>query len=173
MDKKGCIHVYTGDGKGKTTASIGLAIRAIGAGYKVLFVQFIKNKLSSEHMALKKLSPQIEVRQYGFGFIYGNNPSPLDKEIALKGIRDIKEEASKGEYDLIILDEANVALHYNLFPLDELLAVIDNKHPNTELVLTGRYAHSKIIDKADLVTEMKEIKHYFQKGIKARKGIEE
>lgn len=171
--KKGFVHVYTGDGKGKTTASIGLAIRALGAGYKVLFAQFIKERACSEHKALQRFAPHIEIKQYGCGFIFCNKPSTNSIDKARHGINEIKDIVDKGTYDLIILDEANVALHYNLFSLDDLIEIIDRRHPSTELVITGRYAKQEIIERADLVTEMVCIKHYFEKGIKSRQGIEE
>ncbi|MCX8070136.1 MAG: cob(I)yrinic acid a,c-diamide adenosyltransferase [Thermodesulfovibrionales bacterium] len=171
--RKGFVHVYTGDGKGKTTAAIGLAIRALGAGFKVLFAQFIKDRICSEHIALLKCFPALEFRQYGCGFIYGSQPSPNDITKARQGINEIREFVYKGTYDLIILDEANLAVHYNLFSVNDLLEIIDKKYESTEIVITGRYAHQKIIERADLVTDMICVKHYFEKGIRSRKGIEE
>ncbi len=169
--RKGYIHIYTGDGKGKTTAAIGLAVRAAGAGLKVLFVQFIKNRRCSEHKALERFIDLITIKQYGKGFIRGK-PSRETERIIKKGFNEVKKAALSGAYDLVILDEINVVLHYNLLDIDEILDLFKNKPGAVELVLTGRYASEKLIKKADLVTEMKKIKHYMDRGIRARIGVE-
>ncbi|MCX8027784.1 MAG: cob(I)yrinic acid a,c-diamide adenosyltransferase [Thermodesulfovibrionales bacterium] len=172
MSKKGYIQIYTGDGKGKTTAAMGLIVRAVGAGMRVLFAQFIKSQKCSEHHAFEKYLPMVEVRQYGKGFISKKRPPKCDIEQAQIGLSELTKDVSSGKYDLIVLDEVNVATHLGLIKVEDLINLIKNKHIKTEIVITGRYADEKILQIADLVTEMKEIKHYFSKGIKARKGIE-
>ncbi len=170
--RKGYIQVYTGNGKGKTTAAVGLAVRAAGAGLRVLFAQFIKKRRCSEHKALERFSDLITVRQYGTGFIRGRRPSRAARSLSEKGLEDAREEVVSGQYDIVILDEINVAINRGLIDLEDVISMLDSKPPNVELVLTGRYAHSRIIRKADLVTEMKKVKHYMDKGVKARIGIE-
>lgn len=172
MLKKGCIQVYTGEGKGKTTAAIGLAIRTAGAGGRVLFAQFIKKRLCSEHQALSALYPAIEVRQFGRGCFLRRTPNQRDIESAKRGIKEVAAIAPKGIYDLIVLDEINVALHHHLVDIQDILELLEARHKKTEIVMTGRYAKDLIIDRADLVTEMCNIKHYSQRGMRARKGIE-
>ena len=166
------VHVYTGDGKGKTTAAIGLAVRAIGAGFKVLIVQFIKNGEYSEIKALNKFSDSITIKQFGLGHFIKGAPSAEDFNAAQIGIEETESIVRSGNYKMVILDEANVAVKLGLFSVDDLLYIIDNKPDNVELIITGRDAEQKLIEKADLVTEMKEIKHYFRKGVMARVGIE-
>jgi cob(I)alamin adenosyltransferase len=168
----GFIHVYTGNGKGKTTAAIGLAIRAAGAGKKVFFAQFIKGKPYSEIGIIKNKIPEITIKQYGLGCFIINSPTQQDIDAARKGLSKVLYVIKSGIYDVIILDEANIATYYNLFSDEELIEVILNKKEEAEIIITGRYASEKLIDKADLVTEMKEVKHYYNKGIEAREGIE-
>ncbi len=169
---KGYVHVYTGEGKGKTTAALGLAIRAAGAGHKVFIAQFVKGGRYSEHNALERFDDLITVEQFGLGrFIYGA-PSGSDVEAARRGLEKIKGVLVSGAYQLVILDEANIALYYNLFTAGELVELIDSRSEGTELVLTGRHAPPEIMEKADLVTEMKAVKHYYKDGVKARIGIE-
>lgn len=168
---KGYVEVYTGNGKGKTTAAIGLALRAIGSGMKVFFAQFIKAKASSEFNALKRFDGEICFRQYGKGFVLGS-PSEADVLAAGKAMEESFTALCSGVYQVVILDEINVAVKYGLVSVDEVLGLIDKKPENVELVLTGRYAHEKIIDRADLVTEAMEIKHYYKRGVAARVGIE-
>lgn len=169
---KGYLQVYTGNGKGKTTAALGLSIRAAGAGLKVFIAQFIKMGEYSEIKALKKFSGQITVEQFGLGRFIKGNPSVEDIEAASKGLEKVKTILASGEHQVIILEEANVAVKIGLFSAQDLLDIIASKPENVELVITGRGADSRIIEKADLVTEMKEIKHYFQKGVAGRVGIE-
>ena len=169
---KGKVHVYTGDGKGKTTAALGLSIRAAGAGLRVFMAQFIKADEYSEIKALKRFSDLITVEQFGLGGFIGGNPSAGDIEAAQKGVARVKDIISSGRYDVVVLDEANVAVKYKLFSEQDLLDIIDAKSKNLELVITGRGASAKIIEKADLVTEMKAVKHYFRNGVEARFGIE-
>ncbi len=169
---KGYVHVYTGDGKGKTTAAIGLAIRAAGAGRKVFIGQFLKSGEYSEHKALERFSDLIEIKQYGRGcFIYGA-PEDEDIKAARKGLNEVRDIINSGEYDLVILDEANIAVYYKLFEVSKLLEIDRSRPEHVEIVITGRMADQSLIDEADLVTEMKEIKHYYKKGVIARPGIE-
>ena len=169
---KGYIQVYTGNGKGKTTAAIGLAIRAAGAGLKVFIAQFLKAGEYNEHKALNRFTDLIQIRQYGRGCFIQGNPDIEDIKVAKKGLDEVKNIINSGKYDMIILDEANIAVYYNLFTVDELLEVIKSRPKNVEIIITGRMADQKIIAEADLVTEMKEIKHYYKKGVIARPGIE-
>jgi len=170
--KKGLIQVYTGNGKGKTTAAIGLAIRAAGANYKVLFCQFLKSKEYSEIKCLKK-NDSIIIKQFGNpNFIY-SEPSESDILEAKNGITYASKAIQSNEFDLVILDEINVVIYLKLIELRELFELIITPKPNSvELILTGRNASREIIEIADLVTEMKEVKHYFNNGIPARLGIE-
>ncbi|MDM8525654.1 cob(I)yrinic acid a,c-diamide adenosyltransferase [Desulfococcaceae bacterium HSG8] len=169
---EGYVHVYTGNGKGKTTAALGLAVRSAGAGLKVFIAQFIKNGDYSEIKALRRLSDFITVEQFGLGRFINGKPSPADIEAVRSGLGKVKSVISSGEYSVVILDEANIAVKYDIFSEQELLDIIGLKSENTELVITGRDASPNVIEKADLVTEMKELKHYFQKGVQARVGIE-
>lgn len=169
---KGYIHIYTGNGKGKTTAALGLAIRAAGAGLQVLFAQFIKGRLYSELNALSRFSDQITVEQFGLPqFIHGK-PSVPDIEAARCGLERVKSSMLSGRFDMIIIDEGNVAVTCGLISKQDILDLIAMKPENLELIITGRGALPEIIDKADLVTEMKDIKHYYDKGVDARIGIE-
>jgi len=170
--RKGYVQVYTGNGKGKTTAALGLAIRAAGAGLRIFIGQFIKKKKCSEHALLEELSDRIVVRQYGRGLIMGRKPSPADIKAAQAGYEEVKNILLSQEYDVVILDEANVAAHYGLVTVEGLLQLMAIKPKNIELVITGRYADQKVMDAADLVTEMREIKHYHSQGVQARRGIE-
>jgi cob(I)alamin adenosyltransferase len=169
---KGYVQVYTGDGKGKTTAALGLSLRAAGAGLKVFIAQFIKMGEYSEIKALKRFSDHITLVQFGLGRFIKGKPSPEDIKTAQKGIEAVKSVLSSGKYNIVILEEANVAVTCELFSVRELLDIIDAKPEDVELVITGRGAAPSIIERADLVTEMKAVKHYFQKGVKARTGIE-
>ncbi|MHC4400651.1 MAG: cob(I)yrinic acid a,c-diamide adenosyltransferase [Planctomycetota bacterium] len=168
----GYVHVYTGDGKGKTTAALGLALRAAGAGWRVFLAQFVKGSDASELDALERLSDRITVRQYGRPGFVNRNPHRADVENAQLGLVQCKEALVSGDYSLVILDEANVASALRLFPVDELIALIDARPDEVELVITGRWAHHQVINRADLVTEMREIKHYYRQGVLARAGIE-
>jgi len=165
------IQVYTGNGKGKTTASLGLALRAAGAGLKVYIGQFIKGKNYSELKALQKIK-NIKVEQFGRGCFIKKTPQQKDIELAKKGLEKIKIIVSQRIYDVVILDEINIALNLNLLKLEDVISLIKRTPGKTELILTGRNAHQRILSLADLVSEIKEVKHYFKKGIKARKGIE-
>ena len=169
---KGFIQVYTGNGKGKTTAAFGLALRATGAGLKVYFAQFIKGMKYSELESIKKFDDLIVLKQYGRDCFIKKNPEQQDIDLAQKGFNAVKEIVLSGKYDIVILDEITIAIFYSLINEDDLLKLMQNKPEHVELVITGRYATNAIIEQADLVTEMKEIKHYYQKGITARTGIE-
>jgi cob(I)alamin adenosyltransferase len=176
MDRgKGLLLVNTGDGKGKTTASLGMALRAWGQGMKVLVIQFIKSdRRSGELKAAEKLGPDFEIRPMGSGFIQGAGDGSPDRHsrAAREALNAAAGEINSGKYDLVILDEILYAIHYGLVSLDDVLALIAGKPERLHLVLTGRYAPPEIIGQADLVTEMKEIKHPFADGVYGQKGIE-
>ena len=167
----GMVHVYTGNGKGKTTSAIGLAVRAAGAGLKVYIGQFVKGRKYSELKSLDKLD-NIDIEQFGKKNFIKNKAEEIDIKKAKEGYRKIEKVLNSNYYDLVILDEANIAVYFDLFSVEELLDLIEKRNQEIEVVLTGRMANNKIIEYADLVTEMKEIKHYYKKGITARKGIE-
>lgn len=171
-DEKGYVHVYTGNGKGKTTAATGLAVRAAGAGKKVFFGQFVKGKAYSENSILGERMPEITVRQFGRGCFIYDKATDEDIEAARLGLEKVREIISSGTFDVVILDEINIATWYKLVTVEDVLELIAKKHPATELVLTGRYADTRVVEAADLVTEMKEIKHYYSNGVEAREGIE-
>ncbi len=168
----GYVQIYTGNGKGKTTAALGLALRAVGAGMKVFIGQFVKGMKYSELGALDRLAPGITVMQFGRGCFIYEKPEEADIQAARLGLIETRRAMLSGDYDLVILDEANIAVYFELFSVEDLLALIDEKPPRIELVITGRYAHEKLLAAADLVTEMKEIKHYYTRGVQAREGIE-
>jgi cob(I)alamin adenosyltransferase len=170
--RRGYIQVYTGCGKGKTTAALGLALRAAGAGLKIFIAQFIKKKRCSEHAMLEHFRDRITLKQYGKGFFLKRKPTNADIQAAQDGYREIREILISKDYDVVILDEANVATRYGLFSVDDLLALMAAKPNGVELVITGRYADERVIAGADLVTEMTEVKHYKGIGVKARVGIE-
>ena len=171
--KKGYIQVYTGNGKGKTTAALGLALRAAGAGLKVFIAQFIKKETCSEHAIIdERLKDLITIRQYGEGLILKRKRSESDVRAAQRGLTEVREVLASGRYDVVILDEINVAVQHNLVDLADLLDIMEKKPQGIELVITGRGAHERVIEKADLVTEMRDIKHYWEKKVRARRGIE-
>ena len=169
---KGYVQIYTGDGKGKTTAALGLIVRATGAGLRVYLGQFIKKHDYSEIRTLAERFSEVVVEQYGRGCFIKREPTPEDIEAAREGLKKLHNAVSCSKYDVVIADEANVAVSVGLFGVEELLALIDAKPDDVELVLTGRKADERLIERADLVTEMKSIKHYFDKGVQGRKGIE-
>jgi len=171
----GYIHVYTGNGKGKTTAALGLAFRAVGSGLKVLIVQFLKGEdnYTGELESALKLAPDLEIRtRGGAGFVDPADPEPGAGEMVREALDEARREIQSGRWDLVILDEINVAVHFGLIDVQEVLELLDSKPDGVEIVLTGRYAPLELIERADLVTEMREIKHYFKAGVPARKGIE-
>lgn len=170
--KKGYIQVYTGEGKGKTTAAMGLALRSVCAGHRVLMVQFIKGGGYSEQKAGEFL-PGFVMEQYGRSCFIRREPDAQDYELAAKGLERLREAATDGEWDVVIADEINIALKYKLVSLEAVLDIVKNKSEGTELILTGRYAQPEILDAADLITEMREVRHYYTtQGVTARKGIE-
>lgn len=193
MPQKGYIQVYTGDGKGKTTAAIGLAIRAIGAGKKVCIIQFMKSLAYSEQKVLKSmpgitlitigkpyfiakegmLTPE-QLKAFGSAVtVYPAGHPPKEyRDMVLRGI-DQAVEAVSGQYDVVILDEYNMACWYDLATDEDTKRILAARKPETELVITGRNAPQLLLDKADLITEMKKIRHYYDKGVEARKGIED
>ena len=168
----GYIQVYTGDGKGKTTAAMGLSLRAAGAGLKVYIAQFIKSGDYSEIKALSRFADLITVEQFGRGRFIKGKPSPPDMAAAQKGLKAVRNALTAGLYQMVIMEEGNVAATCGLFPVDEILAIMSQKPGDVELVVTGRGADKRVIDRADLVTEMKSVKHYYQSGVMARMGIE-
>jgi len=172
--KQGFVQIYTGNGKGKSTAAIGQAVRAAGFGLKSYIAQFMKEYPYNELNSMKKLSEWITIEQFGGDeFVYKKElPGKDELEKASKGLQIAREKMLSGEYDLIILDEAIVAIYFKLIETKELIEFIKVKPDNVELILTGRYCPSELIDAADLVTEMEEVKHYYQKGITSRRGIE-
>ncbi len=171
---KGYIQVYTGNGKGKTAAALGLALRAAGHGLRVYIGQFLKGQKYGELLSLRSLSPYITLEQFGRkGFFHvTDNPADEDVERARKGLRKCLRAMLSQKYRIIILDEVNVAVYFHVLTEQEVLDFLDQKPQDVEIVLTGRYAPASFIKRADLVTEMKEIRHYYQKGVKARQGIE-
>jgi cob(I)alamin adenosyltransferase len=169
---QGYVQVYTGNGKGKTTAALGLALRAAGAGMKVYIGQFIKNADYSEIKALARFGEQITLAQYGRGCFIRGTPCDADIDAARNGLRALFDALTSGAFDLVIADEANVAFGCGLITEADLLALMAARPPAVELVLTGRGAPPAVVAKADLVTEMREVKHYFQQGVMARDGIE-
>ena len=169
---KGYVHVYTGNGKGKTTAALGLALRAAGAGMRVYIAQFVKGMHYSELDALDRYADRITLKQYGRDCFIEKEPEQEDIQAARQGLEEVKGILASGDYQMVVLDEANIATRYNLFSPDELVDLVRSKPESVELVITGRNADPKVVALADLVTEMKEIKHYYNRGVQARQGIE-
>ncbi|QQS35787.1 MAG: cob(I)yrinic acid a,c-diamide adenosyltransferase [Ignavibacteriales bacterium] len=172
--EKGFIQIYTGNGKGKTTAAIGQAIRAAGFGLRTYIVQFMKEFPYNELKSLNSLNEWIEIEQFaGDDFVY-KKELPPDEEIqkALKGMSSAKNKMLSNDFDIIILDEILVSIYFRLITTEQVLAFLNEKPSEVEIILTGRYCPQEIIDKADLVTEMKEVKHYYQQGVLSRRGIE-
>lgn len=172
MLQQGFVQIYTGNGKGKTTAAIGLAVRCAGAGGRVFFCQFMKKGDSSEWTALHRLQDRITHRAFGSGGFIRDEPATEDLRLAHSGMDEAQQALSSGDYDLIVLDELLGALAKGLLDIEEVFELLRQRSPHTELVLTGRNAPAELVEKADLVTEMREIKHYFQQGVAARTGIE-
>jgi len=176
MEKEGLVIVYTGNGKGKTTAALGMALRAVGHNYKVCMIQFIKGSWHyGEMSSSKKLEPEFELIAVGKGFvgiIDDTSPHSEHEKSAREALRISKEKILSKKFDVVILDEINYAIDLNLVKLNQVLDLIKLKPSNVTLVLTGNHAKDEIIQSADLVTEMKEIKHPFKSGIKAKKGID-
>ena len=171
---KGYIQVYTGNGKGKTTAILGLAFRAMGYGLKTYIGQFMKRQQYGELESAVMVSPYITIEQYGGGQFVHVKPSPDREDIdsAQNGMIKATSAMLSRDYNIVVLDEILTAHHFRLIPTDDVLSLINNRPSGVELVLTGRYASKEVIDVADLVTEMVEVKHYYKKGVLARAGIE-
>lgn len=194
MSFRGYVQVYTGDGKGKTIAAIGLAIRAIGAGKRVLFLQFMKSRSYSEHAVLERLSPELTLVTLGKPFFLAKEGSLSEEDMRAfgdevvtfppgqppeeyrnamaAGVERAKKAVSCGEYDVVILDEIIVAAHYDLVSSDQIVEILSSRLDSVELVLTGRGASDDLIDRADLVTAMQNLKHYYDRGILARAGVD-
>lgn len=172
--EQGLIQVYTGNGKGKTTASLGLALRAVGRELKVCMIQFMKGGGPyGEQMAAERLAPFLTIIQTGRpGWVNKENPHQTDKSLAAEALELASQAVNGGEYDMVILDEINGAVSMGLVPVEPLLELMRDKPHHVELVLTGRNAHQSVVEAADLVTEMRDIKHYYKAGVPARVGIE-
>lgn len=173
-EKKGYIQVYTGNCKGKTTAALGLAFRAAGHGFKTYFGQFMKGQAYGELKAAEMLQPYITIEQYGNPTLIHvkNPPDKIDVDIAVAGLETCKAAMLSGMYNIVVFDEICTAHFFHLISIEAMVDIIKSKPPEVEVIFTGRYAPQEIIDMADLVTEMKEIKHYFNSGVMARDGIE-
>jgi len=171
---KGYVQVYTGSGKGKTTASLGLALRAAGHGLKTVIVQFMKGWIDYGELAgVRMLAPYVEIHQAGRdSFVNRKSPDPEDVRLARQGFELAKETILGRRADIVVLDEINCAMDFGLLPVAEVLELLRNRPDGMELVLTGRGAPQEIVDAADLVTEMREVKHYYGKGVDARTGVE-
>ena len=174
--EKGLVIVYTGRGKGKTTSALGIVLRAVGYGKKIAMIQFIKGSWHYGEMdSSKRLEPEFEMIAVGKGFVGILDDKSTKEEhenVANEALKISKEKINSRKYDIVILDEINYAINLNLIKIEDVLSLIKSKPENVDLVLTGNHAKSELIEIADLVTEMKEIKHPFQKGIKAKKGID-
>lgn len=169
--EKGYIHIYTGDGKGKTTAAFGLAVRALCAGKSVYIGQFVKSmKYNETHIAEK--FDKVVIEQFGDGCMLTREATDDDVRMAHEGLARCKEVLLSGIYDVVILDELTIAVFLSLLQLEEVLNLLRNKRPETEVVITGRYASQELIDMADLVTDMREVKHYYTQGVLSRDGID-
>jgi cob(I)alamin adenosyltransferase len=170
--KKGYVQIYTGNGKGKTTAAFGLAMRAAGAGLPVFIAQFMKSGRYSETRAFERLADLVTLRQYGSGRFVHGKPSEEDALAAIEGLKEARVALQSGKYKVVILDEAVIAVFFDLFTVEDLLDLIAARPDEVELVITGRNADPRLLEKADLVTEMREVKHYYAAGVQARDGIE-
>ena len=165
--------MITGNGKGKTTAAFGQALRAVGQGYRVFIMQFMKGRDYGEFVAAEKYLPRLTIRRSGLdSFVMRDNPAPVDIELARQGFESAKKAVASGKYQMVILDEINVAVDFKLIALEDVTALIKNKPPALDLILTGRYAAKAVVKLADTVSEVKEIKHHYAAGIKDRAGIE-
>ena len=174
--RTGLVIVNTGDGKGKTTAALGTALRACGYGLRVVMIQFIKGPWKTgEQVSVARLAPEIEFHKAGKGFyrIMGDQiPEEIHRKAAEEGFRLAEEKLLSGEYDLVILDEINNAVHDGLITIDQVLSLLDRRPPHVHVILTGRSAHERLIQRAHLVTEMRDVKHPYREGILAQKGID-
>ncbi|MCP4366177.1 MAG: cob(I)yrinic acid a,c-diamide adenosyltransferase [Planctomycetes bacterium] len=171
MDKSGKVQVYTGDGKGKTTAAMGQAIRALGHGQRVLVVQFLKGRPTGEIDILRGMD-NVTVQRYGSSEFVCGDPTPEDMALAKEGFEKAVEAVMSGGYDLVILDEINILVNYKMLEVDQVLRLIKERPEGVELILTGRNAHPQVVDAADLVSEVRAVKHYYKEGVGARPGVE-
>lgn len=169
--EKGYVHVYTGNGKGKSTAAIGLAVRALCAGKSVYVGQFVKNMKYNE-TKIEPLFPKLKIEQLGTGCFIFREPSEEDVKAAQEGLERCAAILKEGAYDVVVLDELNIALHFRLVDVNDVIRIINDRMPSVEVVVTGRYAPDELIEAADLVTDMKEVKHYYTQGILSRNGID-
>lgn len=170
--ERGLVQIYTGEGKGKTTAALGLILRACGQGLRVFLAQFAKGMDYGELHSLTRLADQVTVRQYGRNCFIRREPTDEDIRLARAGFHEVSQVVTTGAHDLVVLDEIGIALHYRLIALAEVEGLLDRRPSTVELVLTGRKIPTALFARADLVTEMREIKHYFADGVQARRGIE-
>lgn len=171
--KKGLIQIFTGDGKGKTSAAVGTIVRALSHGFKVYVAVFMKGDVPSGEWTFLAKQPGIKIERFGVNtFLDPANIKPEELEQAAIAFQAARDAVNSGQYDLVVLDEINVAIGWNLIPLQNVIDLLDNKPPQVELILTGRRAETELIKRADLVTEMLKIKHPFEAGILAREGIE-
>ena len=172
-ERRGTVQVYTGDGKGKTTAALGLALRAVGHGHRVYMLQFMKGSPNYGELASAEKLPGFTIEQSGRDeFVDRSNPAQVDIDLAAAGLEKARAALTGGEYDMVILDEANVALDFKLIDLDDVLSLIDMRPAHVELVLTGRAAHPSVVKAADLVSEVLNIRHHYDAGVEAREGVE-
>jgi cob(I)alamin adenosyltransferase len=170
--EKGYVQVYTGDGKGKTTAAIGLAVRAAGAGFRVYIAQFMKKGDYSELKALARFSDQITIEQFGTGKFIAGRPKEEDIDAGRQCLDAIRKALASAKFDIVVMEEANTAAKFGVISAEDILEMINAKPDTVELVITGRGAAKEVIEAANLVTEMREVKHYYQEGVSARIGIE-
>ncbi len=171
MTKQRFIQIYTGDGKGKTSAAYGMAVRSLCAGHKVLIAQFVVNLPTHENKLTERFE-NLTIKQFGNGCFINRKPNETDIEFAQAGLEQCSEILQSGEYDLVILDELNIAIFYNLITVDNVLEMLQKRNPQTEVIITGRYAPKELIDVADLVTDMQNVKHYYEKGVIDRDGFD-
>ncbi len=170
--EKGYVQIYTGNGKGKTTAVLGLSVRAAGAGLSVYIAQFMKQGTYSELKALARFDDLITIEQFGTGKFTLGDPTAEDRAAGQSGLDAVKNALDSGRYDVVVMEEGAMAEKFGIISTGDVLELIQNKPDQTELIITGRGASDELIAAADLVTEMKEIKHYYQAGVQARPGIE-
>ncbi len=167
------IQVYTGDGKGKTTAALGQALRALGHGWKVYMVQFMKGRTYGELITCRDCLPGMVIEMSGRDeFVKKGAPEEIDVRMAREGLEKARKAIASGDYQMVILDEINVAVDYGVLQLDEVMDLLKTSPPEVEIICTGRYAPQELVELADLVSEVKEVKHHYQKGVHMRKGIE-
>jgi len=171
--RKGLVQIYTGDGKGKTTAAFGQALRAVGQGYRVCVIQFMKGRKYGECLAAERHLPNLTVILSGLdSFVMRENPAPVDIELARQGLETARKAITSGDYDMVILDEINVAADFKLLPISAVVELVKAKPAAIDLILTGRSAPPEFIALADTVSEVREVRHHYRAGIKERAGIE-